>query len=237
MEIIITMAGKGSRFSGFREELPKHMLPILGKTMFEWAVSSLKNFFSEHFIFIALDYADNKSFIREKCKALGINNFSIILIKETTSGQAETALFSEKAIADKGAPIIIYNIDTFVERDSLKPSDFKGDGCVPCFKAEGNQWSFAEFDSNMLIKNITEKVRISDYCSIGLYYFKSFERFRQAFNKYYALKNSAKERYVAPVYNDLLINGEKVYATVIDSKKVHVLGTPAEVEKFEKTFR
>jgi len=237
MNIIITMAGKGTRFSGFRENLPKHMLSIVGKSMFEWAISSLKNFFSEHFIFIALNYADNEKFIEDKCKKLGINSYDTILINQTTGGQAETALLAEHTISNKEEPIIIYNIDTYVESDALTPSDLRGDGCVPCFKAEGTHWSFVEFGPDMLIEKITEKVRISEYGSIGLYYFKSFERFKQAVHSYYSGTTFTGEKYVAPVYNDLIIKGEKVYALVIDPKKVHVLGTPVEVEEFEKAFR
>jgi len=231
IKIVITMAGEGIRFKKAGYTIPKHMIKVKDRTMFEWAMLTLKDFYGEEFIFVTLKKNNDLSFINEKCGLLGIKKRKIIPIKNVTSGQAETVLKAEKEI-NLDAPILIYNVDTYVEPYELRKTDIKGDGFVPCFKADGTHWSFVKFDSNKRIFNITEKIRISEYASIGLYYFSSFSLFRKCFGEYYS--QESKEKYVAPIYNILIKNNKQVYTSILDSKKVHVLGTPEEVKLFEE---
>ena len=225
------MAGEGIRFKKAGYTIPKHMIKVRDKTMFEWAMLTLKDFYGEEFIFVTLKKNNDLSFINEKCGLLGIKKREIILIKNVTSGQAETVLKAEKEI-NPDEPILIYNVDTYVEPYELRKTDIKGDGFVPCFKAHGIHWSFVKFDSNKRIFNITEKIRISEYASIGLYYFCSFSLFKKCFGEYYS--QESKEKYIAPIYNILIKNNKQVYTSILDSKKVHVLGTPEEVKLFEE---
>ena len=43
------------------------------------------------------------------------------------------------------------------------------------------------------------------------------------------------EKYVAPLYNYLLEKGGEIFIADIPSERVHVLGTPEELEEFVKT--
>jgi len=231
IKIVITMAGEGIRFKKAGYTIPKHMIKVKDRTMFEWAMLTLKDFYGEEFIFVTLKKNNDLSFINEKCGLLGIKKRKIIPIKNVTSGQAETVLKAEKEI-NPDEPILIYNVDTYVEPYELRKTDISGYGFVPCFKADGTHWSFVKFDSNKRIFNITEKIRISEYASIGLYYFSSFSLFRKCFGEYYS--QESKEKYIAPIYNILIKNNKQVYTSILDSKKVHVLGTPEEVKLFEE---
>lgn len=231
INVIITMAGEGIRFKKAGYSIPKHMIKIKDKTMFEWAMLTLKDFYDEKFIFVTLEKNNDLSFINEKCELLCIKKRKIIPIGNVTSGQAETVLKAEKEI-NLDEPILIYNVDTYVEPYELRKTDVRGYGFVPCFKANGTHWSFVKFDSNKRIFNITEKVRISEYGSIGLYYFSSFSLFRKCFGEYYP--RESKEKYIAPIYNILIKDNKQVYTSILDSKKVHVLGTPEEVKSFEE---
>ena len=40
------------------------------------------------------------------------------------------------------------------------------------------------------------------------------------------------EKYIAPLYDYLLSKGGNIYISDINPKKVHVLGTPEELQKF-----
>jgi len=232
--IIITMAGEGSRFkkAGFDE--PKHMIEVKGKTLFEWAILSLKNFFDEKFIFITRKHHNTTDFIKKKCADLGIKDFAIKELDYLTEGQASTVLKSEELIPDLNEEIIIYNIDTFVEPDQLHPKDIKGDGWVPAFKAEGDRWSFVKFDSDEKVTKVTEKIRISNFGTIGLYYFKSFNLFKKIYEEYNF--EEIKEKYIAPIYNKLINKNLKVHTEILDNSSVHVLGTPEDVVEFWPEF-
>ena len=74
MKIIITMAGQGSRFKETGIECPKHEIVARDKTLFEWSVESLKDFFEDsQFIFITRDCDINKLMLL--CVKMGIKDF------------------------------------------------------------------------------------------------------------------------------------------------------------------
>ena len=85
----------------------------------------------------------------------------------------------------------------------------------------------------MRITEVTEKVKISDYGTIGFYYFKSFKLYQQCYNAY--RYEGYKEKYIAPLYN-VMINDSHLnaFAHVIDESSVHVLGTPEDIKIFSK---
>lgn len=86
------------------------------------------------------------------------------------------------------------------------------DGIIPCSIEEGNNWSFCAADANGKISKVTEKDRISDYCSVGFYYFRSSRDFIQYTEKELArlTEHSNTETYVAPLYN-LMIKDGKIF--------------------------
>ena len=242
LEIVITMGGLGSRFKKVGYTVPKYMIKAKGKTLFEWSLLSLKDFdkVAAEYIFIARneDGIDVKGFITEECNMLGIKNFHIELLDYQTDGQATTAMLGAKFWNENNA-LLVYNIDTYVEPYEMKFSDLHGDGFIPCFNAEGEHWSFVKLNESGEAVEIKEKVRISDNCTVGAYYFKTCSLYVQLYNEFYSdeavLKDIANgEKYIAPLYNYLLSKGGKVYISKLDPARVHVLGTPEELDAFVK---
>lgn len=236
MNVIITMAGEGKRFKKDGIRIPKHMIMIKGKSLFEWALLSLTNFIDNKFIFVTRKFHNTPDFIREKCSTFGIKELKIKEIDYLTDGQAATVMEAEELITDLDEEIIIYNIDTYVEAVELNPEHIRGEGWVPVFETEGDHWSFVKFKSDGRVTAMAEKDRISQYGSIGLYYFSSFSLFKNAYNEYYK-KANLDERYIAPIYNILIQEKKEIYAAVLNKSRVHVLGTPKEVKIFEEDAR
>jgi len=237
MNIIITMAGVGSRFKKVGYTVPKYMIEVKGKTLFEWSMLSLSDFNRQEnvkYIFIVRKEDDSKQFISNEAIKMGISNFNILEIEYLTDGQATSALLAQK-YWDENDEMIVYNIDTYVEADVMKYSDIQGDGFIPCFKAPGNHWSFVSLDEKGKAIEVREKERISDNCTIGLYYFKSCKLYKEIYNEYYKdNKNLEKnEKYIAPLYNYMIQKGMEVRISDLPFEKVHVLGTPEEVETFK----
>ena len=238
LEIVITMGGLGSRFRKCGYTLPKYMLEAHGKTLFEWSLISLEGYrdVAAQYIFIALKDAeqDVEPFIREKCRLLGIEEPKVILLDELTDGQATTATLAEKYWNEENG-LLIYNIDTYVEAGEMNSAELKGDGFIPCFKAEGDHWSFVRLDEEGRVAEIKEKQRISDHCTLGAYYFKSCRLYRELYDSFYGNGDGAgKEKYVAPLYDYLLSRGGEIYISDVPPERVHVLGTPEELEAFIK---
>lgn len=235
MTIIITMAGIGQRFREAGYEVPKYMIEAKGKTLFEWSLDSLLGFKEKvsQYIFIVRKEDNAVGFIEKKCSNYGIQNIRIVEIDYITDGQATTCLLALSYIESDEA-IMVYNIDTYVESYEMKWEDIRGEGYIPCFKAEGNHWSFVKLDENGKVIEIREKERISDNCTLGAYYFSSAQLYKKIYDSYY-LNNTnldMKERYIAPLYNYMIKQGMEVNISIIEANKVHVLGTPAELDSF-----
>lgn len=234
LNIVISMAGRGSRFTKAGYKVPKFMIPAKGKTLFDWSLLSLASFIplQAKWVFIALKEHHARDFIVEHCKALGISEPQIIEIDQVTSGQAETVYLATKDLPAEDA-IAIYNIDTYVNPEHIRPEQISGDGCLPCFKAPGDHWSFARTDEKGNVVEVAEKKRVSDNCTIGLYYFRTAKMYNDLYEKYYANAATeslqAGERYVAPLYNYMIQEGKRVTIFNIPFEEVHVLGTPEEL--------
>jgi hypothetical protein len=111
-----------------------------------------------------------------------------------------------------------------------------GDGFIPCFKAEGDHWSFVKLDEDGKAVEVREKQRISDNCTIGLYYFRTAALYKEIYDEYYSDDSNMEknEKYIAPLYNYMISKGMEVRISDIPVETVHVLGTPDEVEVFKK---
>jgi len=235
MTVIITMAGLGSRFRKVGYNVPKYMIEAKGKTLFDWSMDSLLDYnkYVDKYVFVVRKEDNATEFIKEHCNAYNIPKVEIVEIDYMTDGQATTCMLAVSRCEAK-APIMVYNIDTYVEPYEMKVSDISGEGYIPCFHAPGEHWSFVRLDESGKAVEVREKERISDNCTLGAYYFSSAELFEKLYNEYYECKNSTqgKEKYIAPLYNYMIQKGMEVKISIVDEKKVHVLGTPEELDVF-----
>ncbi len=235
MNIIITMAGMGSRFRKAGYTMPKYMIKAKEKTLFEWSMDSLLDYnkYVSKYIFIVRKEDNAYNFIKSKCIERKINNFEIVEIDYLTDGQATTCMLA-MPYCNIGEEILVYNIDTYVEPYTMKYQDISGDGHIPCFHADGEHWSFAKIDDDGNVIEVREKVRISNNCTLGAYYFSSAKLYENLYKEYYndESKLEKNEKYIAPLYNYMIEKGMKVTISIIDANKVHVLGTPEELNAF-----
>lgn len=236
MYVIITMAGKGQRFRDAGYGLPKYQIEVKGRTLFAWALESLRHAMEleARFIFVVRAEDQARRFIARSCRELGIHHSSVVELCHETDGQATTVLEAEPAIHNPQEPILIYNIDTYVEPRFLPLDNIPGDGWIPCFPGEGDHWSFVRLDLDGKAMEVREKQRISSHATIGLYWFRSFLLFKEAYKTYYADQSHLEggERYIAPLYNQLIAQGLEVRILAIPFSGVHALGTPAEAALF-----
>ncbi len=236
-QIVITMAGLGSRFKKAGYDVPKYMIPINGKTLFDWSMLSLKSFIDAEstFLFIVRQEDNAASFINDSCRNLGIEKVTIVEIEELTDGQATTVLFAKDHLVLE-QPIGIYNIDTHVKPYAINTLEIEGNGWIPCFEAEGDKWSFVALDNNGDVISVREKVRISSNATIGFYWFGSAKLYFDAYTSYYYdSRNMEKgEKYIAPLYNELINNGLNVKISLINKLDIVPMGTPEDISNIHK---
>lgn len=236
MNIVITMAGRGYRFRASGYTVPKYEIEVCGRSLFSWSLLSLINFIQpgNRFIFICLRELHARTFIIEKITELGIDDWDIVELDNITDGQATSVLSSKPLLYSNKSAFLVYNIDTYVEPKFLLPAHFNSNCWIPCFEGQGEAWSFVRLDSKSRIVEVCEKKPISRYATIGLYGFSSFELYEEAYNMYFADPSNFinGERYIAPMYNQIIAQGHEVTFNLVPSQAVHILGTPFDVEQF-----
>jgi|TARA_B100000768_G_C11284313_1_gene381009 hypothetical protein len=239
--IVIPMAGKSSRFFDAGYDLPKFMLPLgASSTLFEESVKSFDRYFdSDIFIFIVREEHLRYDFIEQKCIDLGIKTFEIISLFEDTNGQADTVYLGlEKlGLLNSQEEIYIFNIDS-IRKNFIKPGEIflkNTYGYLEVFIDQGHHWSFIEPMDSLYVKRTTEKVKVSDLCSNGLYYFKSVDLFSRTFMDC-SITNEFKELFVAPMYNILIEQNKPVKYLLLEDKETLFAGIPLEYEELKNKY-
>jgi NDP-sugar pyrophosphorylase family protein len=225
MVYVFPMMGLSSRFTNAGFKVPKYMLPFSGGTIFEAVLKSFKKEFSDNiFIFILKSNNIYISDIEKIIISLQVKKYKIILLNNDTMGQAHTVFEGLQTIKQLNDQITIFNIDT-IHLSYEYPSTFMLKSYLELFVGEGNHWSFADIKDNRVVK-LTEKERISEYCSNGLYVFESAKLFLNIYDKFY-FKTSG-EQYIAPMYNCLIKNNIDVGFKIVKKEQLIFVGTPEE---------
>ena len=232
----ITMAGRGQRFRDAGYDMPKFMIEVRGRTLFDWALTSLEAWFATapRMVFIARAEDAASEFITARCAALGLTDTEVIELDATTDGQATSAKLAAGAVRRPADPFAVYNIDTHVRPAAVGHLDVQGDGWLPCFPAAGSALSFARTDATGKVVELREKERISPHATVGLYWFRSLELYEQLYRTHYGEHgvDAAGERYIAPMYNSMIAGGADVRISELALEDVVPLGTPDEVRAF-----
>ncbi len=234
---VIPMVGKSSRFFKEGYVLPKYQLPLYGASVFANVIESFQHYFeSESFLFLCRTDYQAQDFIRTELLRIGVRNFSILPFECETRGQAETVYQGIQDVPS-GEEIYIFNIDT-IRPGFRKPSFIaECDGYLEVFRAEGEHWSFVVAGDHNNVLRTTEKNRVSDLCSDGLYYFKHKSDFDTLFEAAERENDAVKgEYYVAPLYNRLITAGKTIKYQLIEADEVVLCGTPLEYEALCKSF-
>jgi dTDP-glucose pyrophosphorylase len=232
LNIVIPMAGLGSRFSkeGFKNIKP--LIPLNGKTFIEWSVDSVDfNNIETNFIFITLEEHYNLLFSHLKC----IKPDCIVLsVPKLTRGAVETALTAEKYI-NNDDPLIITNSDQIFEWDKDKYIEYlnetKTDADVIVVNADTDKFSYIQVDKNNYGIRLAEKEVISDNALVGIHYWRKGRYFvdsgKELIDRDIRSKN---EYYVSLSYNLLIEKKMKVTCYKLrEHEKYLSIGTPEQV--------
>jgi dTDP-glucose pyrophosphorylase len=232
--IVIPMLGMSSRFLNSGYNLPKYQLMLGGVSLFLRSVISFKKYFdTESFVFIVRSDHNAKEFVAKQLQSVDITDYRIIEVQQQTQGQADT-VYSYTKDYDSDNSILIFNIDTIRHDFSFPIWRKEVDGFLEVFVGEGDNWSFVKAECGNYVSATTEKKRISNLCSNGLYYFSKLGDFRFAFelNRHDKLLFH-KEYYIAPLYNVLIEKGAKIKYVLLNDGITEHCGIPEDYEKLK----
>lgn len=237
LNIVIPMAGRGSRFAEAGYQMPKPLIDICGHPMIEYVVNNIRPRCGHRFIFICQQEHLERYGLAKKLETIA-PGCVIITIDHITEGAACTVLLAERYI-DNDEPLMIANSDQYVDTDINAYLEALGehDGLIMTMPADDPKWSFIRYDDQGLVTLVREKEVISDQATVGIYNYAhgwDFVRYaHQMIDKNIRVNN---EFYVAPVYNEMLGAGKQV--TYYDvGEKMYGLGTPEDLDRFLKLSR
>lgn len=235
--IVIPMLGRSSRFFNAGYSIPKYQLPLGDETVFSKSVRTFDSYFKKApFLFIVRKDHDAFDFVSKEVCKLGIVDFRIMELDIETRGQAESVEIGIRDYSDE-IPLLIFNIDTIRHNFELPNSEFIGDGFLEVFEGLGNGWSFVGPGEGNRVNLTTEKDRISNLCSNGLYYFGCIKFFREAYQECVASKSFLNgEIYIAPLYNTLIAKGLDIRYIEVPGREIEHCGIPEDYEKLRKKF-
>jgi HAD superfamily hydrolase (TIGR01509 family) len=238
LNVIIPMAGAGSRFERAGYTLPKPLIDVNGKPMIQLVVESMN--IEATFIYI-VQKSHREKYNLDTLLNLITPNCKIVEVDGLTEGAACTVLLAKEYI-DNDSQLILMNSDQFIEWDSTEfmyQMNERGfDGAIMCFEDTDPKWSFAKTNDDGLITEVAEKNPISNQATAGIYYFKHGHYFvkyaEQMIDKNIRVNN---EFYVCPVYNEFIGDDKKIYNYQIPSKNMWGLGTPEDLNHYLKNHK
>jgi dTDP-glucose pyrophosphorylase len=234
INILIPMAGRGSRFSNAGYIKPKPFIDVNGKPMIVRVLENL-NVKEANYILIL-----RKEHMEEETETIQIlkNNFNVdfVVIDKVTEGAASTALFAHRK-TNNLVPLLIANSDQLVDinigefiEDALS-RDL--DGSILTFESNSPKWSYVKLDQNRLVTEVKEKEVISNFATVGIYLFKSGKIFvESALDMIINNDRFNNEFYVCPSYNYAIKNGLKIGIYNIEANAMHGTGTPEDLNKY-----
>ena len=233
LNVLIPMAGAGSRFEKAGYIFPKPLIEIDNKPMIQWVIESLG--INANFIYIVQKEHQKKYNISSILRILS-PKCKIIYLDHLTEGAACTSLLAKKYINNSN-PLIIANSDQFIEWDSSKAMyNFytkKIDGGILVFESIHPKWSYVKTDKKNNVTEVAEKKVISKNATVGVYFWKKGKEYvkyaEQMIKKNIRVKN---EFYICPVYNEAINDKKKIIIDTVD--KMWGLGTPEDLDFFIK---
>ena len=231
LNVLIPMAGAGSRFEVAGYTFPKPLIEVRGKPMIQVVVENLN--IEARFIYI-VQRSHYEKYNLEFLLKLITPNCEIVQIDGLTEGAACTTLLAREYI-DNDESLVIANSDQFVEWNSGETLySFMADGIdggIVTFNATHPKWSYARIDEFGLVQEVAEKKPISNIATVGIYFWKKGSDYvKYADNMIEKNIRTNGEFYVCPVFNQAIEDGKKFRIRNID--QMWGLGTPEDLNFF-----
>lgn len=235
LNVLIPMAGAGSRFQQKGYSFPKPLIDIRGKPMINVVVENLN--VDANFIFVVRKEHREK-YNLDVLLNLVAPNCKIIETDGVTEGAACTTLLA-KDLINTNNPLLIANSDQYIHWNSndffYKMNEQNVDGAILCFESTHPRWSYIKRDSEGFVSEVKEKVVISNEATVGIYYWRSgAEYVKYAEDMIQKNIRVNGEFYVCPVFNEAINDKKKIKPFTVD--KMYGLGTPEDLEFFLENY-
>ena len=236
LNILIPMAGAGSRFEKAGYTFPKPLIEVRNKPMIQVVVENLN--IKANYIYV-VQKSHREQYNLDALLSLITPGCKIVETEGMTEGAACTALLAKEHI-NSDAPLFFANSDQFVEWDSnefmYKMNETDADGGIVSFTATHPKWSFAKIDEQGLVTEVAEKKPISNIATVGYYYWKQGSDFVKYAEQMIDKNDRVNgEFYVCPTFNHAIADGKQI--RTFQANEMWGLGTPEDLNYFLENYK
>ena len=234
INIVVPMAGAGSRFTKAGYKNPKPFIDVLGQSMISRVLDNINIRDARYILIARKEHVDAEPETVQRI--LDSYNAEFITIDQLTEGAACTVLYAHRLI-DTDVPLMIANSDQIVDvsLQSYVDEAFERnlDGSILTFRDNHPKWSYAKLNDGDLVTEVREKEVISEFATVGIYLFTKGKTFvNSAIDMMVRNNRVNNEFYVCPVYNYAIKSGAGIGIYNIDSTQMHGTGTPEDLDRY-----
>lgn len=202
INIVIPMAGSGTRFYNLGYKIPKPLIEIQGYPFFYYSAKSLVKYYEySNLIFVGLKEHNKDNVLINKILSF-FPDANIKLLDETPPGAVLTSREAIELI-DNDYPVIFNDCDHCFYSEEFRLNQYELenlDGFLLTFKSDKSCYSYCIKDNTNKIIGTKEKEVVSNDAIAGVYGFKNISLFDEISKKY--LENcSYSEFFTSGVYN------------------------------------
>lgn len=227
-QVVIPMAGAGSRFAAKGYTFPKPLIDVNGKPMIHAVVDNLG--YEAEYIFIVQKEHRAQYGLDALLKQVA-PNCTVIDVDGITDGAADTITRAYNLL-DKSRPVLVANSDQIMEWDNSRFwwSTEGRDGMIAAHESTHPKWSYIEANGARVTR-LVEKEPISNIATTGVYWWRTAELMQDSINSMMAANDRTNgEFYFAPAYNYAISEGYDIGYYKVDA--MHGVGTPEDLEAY-----
>jgi glucose-1-phosphate thymidylyltransferase len=206
MQVIIPLAGKGTRLRPHTHLTPKPLLKVAGRPVMDWVMDRLEGLNIEELIFIT-------GHLKEQVEAYARSRYAIpsrFIEQKVQDGTAGAINLARPFVH---GPVLIIFVDTVFEADLTLINRTDADGIIWAKEVEDYQrFGVVVTDKDGFMTKIVEKpsTPISKLANIGLYYIRDVESLWKGIDATLAAPANKGEFYLTDAFQWMIEHGRKI---------------------------
>ncbi len=206
MQVIIPLAGKGTRLRPHSHLVPKPLLKVAGRPVMDWVMDRLEGLKVDELIFIT-------GHLKEQVEMYTRQRYSIpsrYIEQEVQDGTAGAVNLARPFV---NGPVLIIFVDTVFEADLTLINRADADGIIWAKEVEDYQrFGVVVTDKDGYMTRIVEKpsTPISKLANIGLYYIRDVESLWAGIDAALAAPANKGEYFLTDAFQWMIEHGKRI---------------------------
>ena len=206
MQVIIPLAGKGTRLRPHTHLTPKPLLKVAGRPVMDWVMDRLAGLDVSELIFVT-------GHLKEQVEAYARARYSIPsrFIEQTVQDGTAGAVNLARPFVRE--PVLIIFVDTVFEADLTLINRSDADGIIWAKEVDDYQrFGVVVTDAQGYMTRIVEKptIPVSKLANIGLYYIRAVDSLWQGIDQVLASPKNKGEYYLTDAFQWMIEHGKRI---------------------------